>query len=136
MLQIDLKFCKITFFVNFYSGASIAELAELAESTLREESARKIQNYWLRYRIRKLVRKRQIKQKDMLGLIWQPLRTDFQDELERIAKARDRRRCRKEEFDRNFISVCEDEKARIMRVRSEWIMEDISDHIRNWFKET
>lgn len=112
------------------------ELAELAELTLQEESARKIQNYWFRYRIRKLVHKRRLRQKERLGVIWQPLRSDFHDELERIAKGRDRRRSRKDEFDRNLIRVCQDEKARIMRVRSEWIMEDISDHIRNWFKET
>lgn len=42
---------------------------------------------------------------------------------------------RKEAFDEAFRKAVEDTKARIVRVRSPWIMEDISDHIRYWFRE-
>lgn len=42
---------------------------------------------------------------------------------------------RKEAFDIAFQKACEDTKARIVKVRSPWIMEDISDHIRAWFRQ-
>lgn len=44
-------------------------------------------------------------------------------------------RAKKEEYDAAFAQLIEDERARILRVRSPWIMEDISDEIRFWFKQ-
>lgn len=134
MSHTKLEFLKI--FSNSIPFHSILDLKAIALTKLQNDSARKIQNYWFRYRIKKSLKKRKLKQKQKLGLIWQPLRSDFQDEEDRIAKIRARRSSRKEEFDKNFIRVCQDEKARIMKVRAEWIMEDISDQIRTWFKET
>lgn len=134
MSHTKLEFLKI--FSNSILFHSILDLKAIALTKLQNDSARKIQNYWFRYRIKKSLKKRKLKQKQKLGLIWQPLRSDFQDEEDRIAKIRARRSSRKEEFDKNFIRVCQDEKARIMKVRAEWIMEDISDQIRTWFKET
>lgn len=56
-------------------------------------------------------------------------------ERERIATQRLSNKMRKEAFDEAFRAACEDTKARIVKFRSPWIMEDISDHIRFWFRE-
>lgn len=50
-------------------------------------------------------------------------------------KMREKRRDRKKEFDESFKKALEDEKARILKLKSEFIMEDISDDIRQWFRE-
>lgn len=54
----------------------------------------------------------------------------FEEQLERAKKIR----AKKEEYDEAFLQLIEDEEARILRVRSPWIMEDISDEIRFWFR--
>lgn len=38
-------------------------------------------------------------------------------------------------LDEEFIRLMTDERTRLLQERSPWIMEDISDHIRAWFKE-
>lgn len=48
---------------------------------------------------------------------------------------REMNRAKKSSFDAAFVAACEDTKARIVKLRSPWIMEDISDHIRYWFRE-
>lgn len=49
--------------------------------------------------------------------------------------ARERRRRRKFEFDARFKKAVDDENARIVKLKTPYIMEDISDFIRAWFKE-
>jgi len=41
----------------------------------------------------------------------------------------------KRKLDEDFINLINDERTRLLQVRSPWMMEDISDHIRDWFKE-
>lgn len=38
-------------------------------------------------------------------------------------------------YESAFRAACEDCRARIVRLRSPWIMEDISEHVRAWFRE-
>lgn len=56
-------------------------------------------------------------------------------ERELIDAQRKSTKMRKVAFDTAFREACEDTKSRIVKVRSPWIMEDISDHIRFWFRE-
>lgn len=59
----------------------------------------------------------------------------FDYSREKILEERmQKRRALKPTWDANFIKACEDEKNRIIQVRSPWIMEDISDQIRFWFR--
>lgn len=60
---------------------------------------------------------------------------DHRDEYEQIQAMRDKRRNKKKEFDKAFIQACDDDKARILRLRTPYIMEDITDHMRFWFRE-
>jgi len=41
----------------------------------------------------------------------------------------------KKKLDEDFINLINDERTRLLQFRSPWMMEDISDHIRAWFKE-
>lgn len=61
-------------------------------------------------------------------------RWDF-SERDRTQAVRESNRAKKKAFDEAFVQACLDVKARIVKVHSEWIVEDISDHIRNWFRE-
>lgn len=61
-------------------------------------------------------------------------RWDF-SERDRTQMVREANRAKKKAFDDAFVQACLDVKARIVKVHSEWIVEDISDHIRNWFRE-
>lgn len=98
---------------------------------LRHEAAIKIQRSWHRYCIRQSVKARTLKQKITLGMVdnYKVNRV----EMERIEAQREAKRSRKPQFDEQFIKACQDEKARILKFKGEWIMEDISDHIRSWF---
>lgn len=51
------------------------------------------------------------------------------------AEYREKRRQRKAEFDEKFLQAVQDDKARILKIKSPYIMEDISDHVREWFRE-
>lgn len=42
---------------------------------------------------------------------------------------------KKKKLDEEFKQLIMDERTRLLQVRSPWMMEDISDHIRGWFKE-
>nr|XP_029713011.1 IQ and AAA domain-containing protein 1-like [Aedes albopictus] len=106
---------------------------EKIEKMIRNRSARKIQRYWWKYQERKRLLRERYNRSVVLGMI---------DEMERgpnlnarIEQAEAERRKRKPEFDEAFLKAVEDEKTRILQQRGPWIMEDISDHIRAWFRE-
>ncbi|EAT41606.1 AAEL006763-PA [Aedes aegypti] len=106
---------------------------EMIEKIIQNRSARKIQRYWRKYQERKQQLRERYIRSVVLGMI---------DEMERgpdlnarIEKAEKERRKRKPEFDEAFLKAIEDEKTRILQQRGPWIMEDISDHIRAWFRE-
>ncbi|XP_053688841.1 dynein regulatory complex protein 11 [Sabethes cyaneus] len=106
---------------------------ELIEQITQMRAAKKIQRYWRQYQYRKKLKRQRYQRLLFLGMI---------DEMKpgpdldaRIKLANDERRKRKPEFDEAFLHAVDDEKARILQQRGPWIMEDISDHIRAWFKE-
>lgn len=107
---------------------------EHAEQLILQTAAcSKIQRFFRQYRIRKLVRLRRLHRMQHLG-ITDTRKWDF-SERDRTQEVREANRAKKKAFDDAFVQACLDEKARIVKVHSEWIVEDISDHIRNWFRE-
>lgn len=99
----------------------------------QEEAAIKIQRFYLRYRLKRLVRLRQLKRLQRIGMA-DERRWDFREREETNAN-RELNRNKKDSFDEAFQNACQDTKARIVRLQGPWIMEDITDHIRNWFRE-
>lgn len=57
---------------------------------------------------------------------------DFDKQIREERKANSRR---KEKFVRNLEKATQDEKARILKLKTPWIMEDVTDQIRYWFRE-
>lgn len=96
-------------------------------------AAVKIQRYFLHNRIRKLVKMRRHRRRVYLGMIEE----DIYDPAirEKVQTMRNKRRLQKELRDAEFIKAIEDTRARIIRLKGPFIMEDISEHIREWFRE-
>lgn len=141
-LQVHHLFCwcnlkKVgaqTFYNCFLWNENEKLLSERLERRERKiEAAIKIQRFYLRYRIKQQVRLRHLKRMQHIGMT-DERRWDFHEQDETRA-VRERTRNKKGAFDEAFRKACEDTKARIVRVRGPWIMEDITDHIRNWFHE-
>lgn len=42
---------------------------------------------------------------------------------------------KRRKLDEEFEQLIMDERTRLLQLRSPWMMEDISDHIRGWFAE-
>lgn len=84
--------------------------------------------------MRKAVREKYLEHLHDIGML-ELRRIDHSEEYEQIQAMREKRRKKKKEFDKAFIKACEDDKARILRLRTPYIMEDITDHIRFWFRE-
>ncbi|XP_037722053.1 dynein regulatory complex protein 11 [Drosophila subpulchrella] len=122
---------------NLRKNDDVAETAVDDEEALnrkRNIAACKIQSWWRGYRTRKIV----------------TIRKRFKEELYGMKKIRKLKRPNqnanaimemyknemlKRKLDEDFINLINDERTRLLQVRSPWMMEDISDHIRDWFKE-
>lgn len=111
-------------------------LKALAEmESMRTEAAVKIQRFFRGYQLRKLIKRREWKRMELCGLVEKP--EDHAMQKLKIANeiAMKKRRERKWEFDDRFLKAVNDEHARILKLKSDSIMEDISDDIRQWFRE-
>ncbi|XP_065079476.1 dynein regulatory complex protein 11 [Ochlerotatus camptorhynchus] len=106
---------------------------ELIERMIKNRAAKKIQRYWRCYHERKRSIQERYHRYVVLGMIDEMERGP--DLSSRIERAESERRKRRLEFDEAFLKAVEDEKTRILQQRGPWIMEDISDHIRAWFRE-
>lgn len=94
-----------------------------------------IQRYFLRYKLRKSVKRRYLNKLLFYGMLETPADPDKPNYKHMNENYRQIRRDRKKEFDQKFLEAMEDEKAKILKLRSPFIMEDISDDIRQWFHE-
>ncbi len=106
----------------------------LLSNISRNEAAVAIQRSYLKFKLKSEIRDKHLQHQHDLGML-ELTRMDHSDEYEQIKASREKRRNKKKEFDKAFIRACEDDKARILRLRPPYIMEDISDHIRFWFRE-
>lgn len=110
--------------------------ADLDLTKKRDTAAIKIQRCYRYYLLKKALKKRNWERKITCGLVRKPHNNDDDAKQKYIEEnLRNKRRERKQEFDEALIKALDDEKARILKVKSEFIMEDISDDIRQWFKE-
>lgn len=109
-------------------------VSRLLNSIIRNEAAVMIQRCYLRFKLKKAIREKYLEHLHDLGML-ELRRTDHSEEYDQIEAMREKRRNKKKEFDRAFIKACEDDKARILRLRTPYIMEDITDHMRFWFRE-
>ncbi|KAH8309765.1 hypothetical protein KR067_002715 [Drosophila pandora] len=111
-----------------------AMMDEEAENMKRNRAATVIQRWWRGYRTRKIVK----------------IKKRFKEELYGMKKMRKLKRPNqranavmemykhemlKRKLDEDYVNLILDERTRLMQVRSPWMMEDISDHIRAWFAE-
>lgn len=114
--------------IIFFSRIESAE-----RHRIRTEAVTKIKRQYYRYRIRKLVKSRQLKRFIIMNMAdekrWNYSSRDLIDANRKMNRAK------KAAFDEAFVAACEDTKARIVKLRTPWIMEDISDQIRDWFRE-
>ncbi|KAH8259163.1 hypothetical protein KR026_000058 [Drosophila bipectinata] len=107
---------------------------EEAYNLKRNKAATEIQRWWRGYRARKIVK----------------IKKRFKEELYGMKKMRKLKRPNqranavmemyknemlKKKLDEEYINLMLDERTRLLQVRSPWMMEDISDHIRAWFAE-
>lgn len=117
----------------------LAEEAKLKEEKKRNSAASRIQRCYRRYsklnHELKLLEKRDWERKVLCGLVKNPDDYDKPKQSDIDQALRKKRRERKQEFDNALKKALDDEKARILKVKSAFIMEDISDDIRQWFKE-
>lgn len=94
-----------------------------------------IQRSYRRHRLQKALNRRKLKRMELCGLAQKPDDREKPKQKEIEEKIRNNRRERKKEFDERLMIAIEDKKARILKMKSQFIMEDISDDIRQWFKE-
>jgi IQ and AAA domain-containing protein len=112
------------------------EAERAAEEKRRETvAALVIQRYFRCYLLRRASNRRNLKRMEICGVIETPPDLDKPNQKLIDKQRREKRRERKKEFDESFVKALEDEKARILKLKSEFIMEDISDDIRQWFRE-
>lgn len=115
-------------------NSTAAERSSIDDSQ-KSQAASLIQRSYRIYRIKKLVNKRRKKKMEICGLWSKPIDLDLPNLTHIDEENQQKRRERKQEFDEALINAIEDEKARILKFKSEVIMEDISDSIRAWFRE-
>ena len=101
----------------------------------RNKAAGIIQRYFLRYQLRKSMKRRYLNKLMFYGMLETPHDPEKPNYKQMNDGFRQMRRDRKKEFDQKFLEAMEDEKAKILKLRSPFIMEDISDDIRQWFRE-
>lgn len=105
------------------------------ENDRKTSAARKI---WRIYRIWKVKNEKEfriVQGKLLSGMIPSELNYENLEIQKSNQEAREIRRLRKSEFDERFKKAVEDENARIVKLKTPYIMEDISDHIRSWFQK-
>lgn len=112
---------------------SLEQNYNLFELKSNIRAAALIQRCWKRWRQRQLEERELEKRMIFLGMMpgepWD--RSIYQQIETKMAK----RRAKKPDLDEQFVKAIMDEEARIVRLKNPFIMEDISDHIRAWFRE-
>ncbi|XP_034107567.1 dynein regulatory complex protein 11 [Drosophila albomicans] len=103
-------------------------------NTLRNNAARIIQSCWRAYKTRKILKIKKQFKKELLGIkkirkLKRP--NQFSNSVLEMYKNEKL----KGQLDEDFAKLIMDERTRLLQVRTPWMMEDISDHIRAWFDE-
>ncbi|EDW19765.1 dynein regulatory complex protein 11 [Drosophila mojavensis] len=111
------------------SDDNIEDLKEI-----RNRAASLIQSWWRAYKTKKIYKIKKQFKRELLGIrkIRQLKRPNqFSNSVLEMYRNEQKRRKLDEEFEQLIM----DERTRLLQLRSPWMMEDISDHIRGWFAE-
>lgn len=139
---IYMYFCCINFHIciYFFNNNNFSEFSAIIldnfkislNHKLANEAAQKIQMFWKMYKIKKESQRLKLKK-----LLFYNMIHEHKPKLNRFTKFdREKEQSNKKLwFDEQFYKICEDEKSRIVKIKGPWIMEDITDHIREWFRE-
>ncbi|XP_070498782.1 dynein regulatory complex protein 11-like [Chironomus tepperi] len=112
------------------------EMLQAAEHLkLQNNAARLIQRNYFIYLHKMAIKRLKKKQLEFCQVLETPVDKDKPTAAEIQEVHMQKRREKKKDFDEALIKALEDEKARILKVKSETIMEDITEDIRAWFYE-
>ncbi|XP_037935779.1 IQ and AAA domain-containing protein 1-like [Teleopsis dalmanni] len=119
------------------SGVDAEDEIEIDENELRrlkDEAALKIQTLWREFSTLNVVRQKIKIKQTIYGM---KLKRKLVKPHERAESIMDtyKKEMLKKKLDEDFQNLIESENTRLLQERSPWIMEDISDHIRAWFRE-
>ncbi|XP_034483458.1 dynein regulatory complex protein 11, partial [Drosophila innubila] len=101
---------------------------------VRNNAARIIQSWWRSYRIRKIFKIKKQFKKELLG-IKKTRQLKRPNQFSNSVLEMYNNEKLKQKLDEDFAKLIMDERTRLLQVRTPWMMEDISDHIRAWFEE-
>ncbi|XP_054731929.1 IQ and AAA domain-containing protein 1-like [Anastrepha obliqua] len=110
------------------------EIDEDEFNRLRNEAALKIQLAWRAHRSKKILKKRHIFKQTLYGMRTKKKLIKTNQYFDSVLETY-KNELYKKRLDEDFIRLMSDERTRLLQERSPWIMEDISDHIRGWFRE-
>lgn len=126
--------CQYLLGADNFERKSKEEINEDELNRIRNEAALKIQFAWRTHKSQKILKKRNIFKQTLYGMKTKRKLVNLNQYMESVMGT-----YRNEKFkiklDEEFIRLMTDERTRLLQERSPWIMEDISDHIRAWFKE-
>jgi len=111
----------------------LRKAAELLK--IKNNAARVIQRNYFYYQHKMAIKRREKRRLELYQMLETPVDKDKPTAAEIQEIHMQKRREKKKEFDEALIKAIEDEKARILKVKSETIMEDITEDIREWFHE-
>lgn len=112
----------------------MVEIDEDELNMIRNEAALKIQLAWRAHKSQKILKKRNIFKQTLYGMRTKRRLINPNQYMDSFMETY-RNEKLKIKLDEDFIRLMTDERTRLLQERSPWIMEDISDHIRAWFKE-
>ncbi|XP_017844234.2 IQ and AAA domain-containing protein 1-like [Drosophila busckii] len=110
------------------------EEEQMKLNEIREKAASVIQSWWRAYKTKKIYKIKKQFKREMLGFkkvrkLKRP--NQFKNSVLEMYKNEQL----KAKLDEDFLNLINDERTRLLQLRSPWMMEDISDHIRAWFQE-
>lgn len=101
---------------------------------IRNNAASVIQSWWRAYKQKKIYKIKKQFKKELIGL----KKTRQLKRPNRFANSvieMYRNEQTKKRLDDEFAKLIMDERTRLLQLKTPWMMEDISDHIRAWFQE-
>ncbi|XP_030375389.1 dynein regulatory complex protein 11 [Scaptodrosophila lebanonensis] len=101
---------------------------------IRNDAASKIQSWWRTYKTRKIFKIKRKFKEELYGMkkTRRVVRPNlFANSVLEMYK----NEMLKKKLDEDFEKLIADERVRLLQMRTPWMMEDISDHIRAWFRE-
>ncbi|XP_011195274.1 dynein regulatory complex protein 11 isoform X1 [Zeugodacus cucurbitae] len=126
--------CQYLFGTDNFERKSKEDIDEDELNRIRNEAALKIQLAWRAHKSQKILKKRTIFKQTLYGMRTKRRLINPNQYMDSVMET-----YRNEKFkiklDEDFVRLMTDERTRLLQEKSPWIMEDISDHIRAWFKE-